>query len=293
MSLQIMDRLLWPGGRRKAFTLSYDDGIEQDRRLLRMLNRLGVKATFNLNSGLMGQTGRVSAGKKEVDHNKIAAEDISSVYRGHEIAAHGLYHSSIYGMDPARCCYEILTCRQELEAMLGHPVTGYAYAFGSFDDTVLQAIRACGITYARTIRSTHSFDIPQDFLTWDPTCHHDDEALGSLTEQFLDDGPYFSLYSPAKLFYVWGHSYEFDQNDNWEHIEHFLEKVSGRDDIWYAANGEICSYVSAYRRLIFSADSSTVFNPTSYSIWLGGIMAPGAIEVKPGCVTKLPAPAQL
>ena len=77
MSFQINDRLYWPEGKRKAFTLSYDDGIEQDRRLVRMMNERKVRGTFNLNSGLFGRKGRVAAGKKEVDHIKIPAEEKS------------------------------------------------------------------------------------------------------------------------------------------------------------------------------------------------------------------------
>lgn len=34
------------------------------------------------------------------------------------------------------------------------------------------------------------------------------------------------------LFYVWGHSYEFDVNNNWERIEEFCKMLGGRDDIF-------------------------------------------------------------
>lgn len=37
---------------RKALTFSYDDGIEQDRKLVEIFNRYGMKATFNLNTGI-------------------------------------------------------------------------------------------------------------------------------------------------------------------------------------------------------------------------------------------------
>ena len=40
-------------GKNKALTLSYDDGVESDVRLVEILNRYGVKCTFNLNSGIM------------------------------------------------------------------------------------------------------------------------------------------------------------------------------------------------------------------------------------------------
>ena len=148
MSFQINDRLYWPEGKRKAFTLSYDDGIEQDRRLVRMMNERKVRGTFNLNSGLFGRKGRVAAGKKEVDHIKIPAEEIIRLYENHEVAGHGVNHESMYGMDTARCAEEILTCRKELEQITGRPLTGFAYAFGAVDENILNAVRLSGISYA-------------------------------------------------------------------------------------------------------------------------------------------------
>ncbi len=163
MSLQINDRLFWPDGKKKAFTLSYDDGIEQDCRLIRLFDQYCVKGTFNLNSGLLGVKGTV-AGKKEVSHNKIEEAQITSVYKGHEIAGHGQYHESMTCMDTARCAEEILTCRKGLEKITEQPLTGYAYAFGTFDYNIVQALKICGISYARTVETTHKFDIPSEFL---------------------------------------------------------------------------------------------------------------------------------
>lgn len=290
MSLQMHDRLLWPGGKRKAFTLSYDDGVTQDIRFIELLNKYGIKGTFNLNSGLLGQPGMINIGKRPATHNKVPPKEVKSIYAGHEIASHGLYHTTICNTDSARCLNEILNCRKELEALAGYPITGFAYAFGAYDNTVVNALESCGITYARTIKATHAFDIPEDFLIWDPTCHHDDERLPELTENFLKDT---SLFPMLKLFYVWGHCYEFDQNDNWDYIERFLEKMSGHENIWYATNGEIESYASAYRQLVFSVDGCLVYNPTCVSVWVGAIGYDSATEIKPGCVTTLPEPAVL
>lgn len=284
------DRLLWPGGKRKAFTLSYDDGVTQDVRLIEMLNRYKIKGTFNLNSGLLGQSGTINIGKRPATHNKVAAQEVKTIYSGHEIASHGKYHTTICGTDPARCINEILTCRKELEALAQLPLTGFAYAFGACDHMVLDALKCCGITYARTIQGTHAFDIPENFLIWNPTCHHDDKALPELTEKFLNDT---SLFPMLKLFYVWGHSYEFGQNDNWDQMERFLDRMSGHHDVWYASNGEIESYVSAYRQLIFSVDGRFVRNPTCRAVWVGAIGSQLVVEIKPGCVTALPDPAVL
>jgi peptidoglycan/xylan/chitin deacetylase (PgdA/CDA1 family) len=104
------------------------------------------------------------------------------------------------GMDIARCVEEILESRKALERIEGRPVTGFAYAFGAYDEVVLKALEACGISYARIIDATYKFDIPQNFLTWNPTCHHDDEKIFDLADAFLSDAFYFSLLSPADLY---------------------------------------------------------------------------------------------
>lgn len=293
MSLQVNDRMLFPGGRRKAFTLSYDDGVTQDRRLIGLLNQYHIKATFNLNPGLFGRDGTVAAGKKEVPHRKLTAEEAVVLYSGHEMAAHGQYHKCMVGMDSARCVDEILESRKALESLNHKPVTGFAYAFGAYDSVVLRALEASGITYARTIQSTGRFDIPDDFLKWDPTCHHSDEKLLELADEFLSDEIYFSLLTPARLFYVWGHSYEFDQEDNWEHMEAFIRKVSGHEDVWYATNGEIREYVEAYRRLVYSADGKYVHNPSAVPVWIGGMFTKEYIEVLPGETAGLVPPVEM
>ena len=69
------------------------------------------------------------------------------------------------------------------------------------------------------------------------------------------------------LFYVWGHSYEFDRDDNWNVMEEFADYISGKDEVWYATNMEIYNYLEAFKQLVWSLDSSKVFNPTAYKIW--------------------------
>ena len=84
----------------------------------------------------------------------------------------------------------------------------------------------------------------------------------------------------SRLFYIWGHSYEFDRNDNWDRIEEICEKLGGREDIWYATNIEIYECVEAYKRLVYSADGRRVYNPSVRSVWFD---ADGVTyEVRPG-----------
>lgn len=36
----------------KAVTLSYDDGVRQDKRLISIMQKYGLKGTFNINAGI-------------------------------------------------------------------------------------------------------------------------------------------------------------------------------------------------------------------------------------------------
>lgn len=86
--------------------------------------------------------------------------------------------------------------------------------------------------------------------------------------------------------YVWGHSYEFDADDNWNRIEEFCRIVGGREDIWYATNIEIIDYMQVLHNLKFSADSTAVYNPSAHSAWLV-VGDKHIVEVPGGEYTKL------
>ena len=88
------------------------------------------------------------------------------------------------------------------------------------------------------------------------------------------------------MMYVWGHSFEFDRNDNWNIIEEFCEMISGQNDIWYATNIEIVDYNDVFNHLQFAADNSFVYNPSAASAWLMK-NDEECIEVKGGTLVKL------
>ena len=74
-----------------------------------------------------------------------------------------------------------------------------------------------------------------------------------------------------QMFYLWGHSYEFDNDNNWDVIENFAKYVGNREDIWYATNGEIFAYLKSAEQLRFSADGKFVENPSAKDIYINYI----------------------
>ncbi|MCR5684132.1 MAG: polysaccharide deacetylase family protein [Lachnospiraceae bacterium] len=255
-------RIRFPGGRPKCLTLSYDDGVINDVRLMDIFKKHGLKGTFNLNSGLWAKE---EFSDYEHTHRRITFENAVKLYKdsGFEVAAHGVTHPFLERIPMNIATKEVLDDRRNLERTFGQIVRGFAYPFGTYTDDVVNMLKCCGVCYARTVNSSHNFDIPTDWLRLKPTLHHGDGKLEELTKQFIEGHPW----NDGWLFYVWGHSYEFDFGNNWEIIENFADRVSGRDDVWYATNIEVYDYVEAYRSLIFDMDMTKVRNNTVIPVW--------------------------
>lgn len=262
--------LRFPEGKFKAVTLSYDDGCRADKRLAEILTKHGIKCTFNINSGFMG--------KDENDWH-LTKEEIQKyiIDNGHEIAVHGERHVANGNAKLVKGIRDVLNCRVTLENEFGLIVRGMAYPDtgisrfhnGTTLPDVETYLKALDIAYARALCSYPSdFELPADWYVWLPNAHHNSENVFELIEKFVNMPPstYHATASP-KLFYLWGHAYEFDNNNNWDRIEKICENLSGKEDIWYATNIEIFDYVAAYNSLITSADGRRIYNPTLKTIW--------------------------
>ena len=256
----IRTQMRFPGFKEKAVTLSYDDGATYDKRLVQIMQKNGLKGTFNVNSGLFPQESGWH----------MTAEEALDLYTGAgmEVAVHGQFHLSLANVDSAVAANDVLQDRLALEKLFGCIVKGMAYANGSYDDNVVDILKMCGIEYARTVVETESFELPTDWLRLYSTCHHNNPKLLELVKAFLEAKPdplRHQKYTP-KLFYLWGHSYEFDRDNNWNVIEEFAEAIGNREGIWYATNGEVYAYVKAFDSLRWAADGKTVHNPSGLDV---------------------------
>ena len=250
-------------GKSKVLTLSYDDCVVQDIRLVKTLNKYGIKATFNINTGVY----LPEEVTREKFYGRMKLSEAKELYinSGHEVAVHALTHPFLEKMKTDAVLTEIIEDRRNIEQQYGTLARGMAYPFGTYNLGVIDALEKCGICYSRTTKTTESFRFPEKWLELNPTCHHNNPKLMDLAKKFIEEK---SIYiSDNWLFYLWGHSYEFDNNDNWEVIENFAEYVGGRDDVWYATNIEIYDYVKAYEKLQTSIDQNIIHNPSAIDVW--------------------------
>jgi hypothetical protein len=186
-----------------------------------------------------------------------------------------LTHPSLARCPREQIVRQILDDRKALEDLVDYPVRGMSYPNGSYNSEILGMLPSLGIEYARVVPTTGAFYMPDNFLEWRGTCHHNEQLLHK-ARVFLE-----TTYSQhLVLMYVWGHSYEFDRDGNWGLIEEFAAELGGRSDVWYATNIEIVDYMNRCKALRFSSDASMVYNPSAESVWLS--IGGSSIEVPPG-----------
>ena len=258
--------MFFPQGKSKALILSFDDGNVADKHLVKLMNEYGLVGTFHLNSNKLGTK------------NYLTKEEIRTIYKGHEVSGHSANHPSLTSLSKIDVIYEVLEDRKELERLMGYPVRGMSYPFGNTNDFVVEAISGLGIEYARTVGDTYNFSMPIDFLKWQPTIHlfgktnyipndtiNDKKELGQfyqLTNDFLKT-------NSLALFYVWGHSWEYEGAGNkWAEVEKFFKMVSKNQDIYYTTQIELVDYINAFKNLKFSVDKSMVTNLSSINMFV-------------------------
>ena len=232
-------------GKKKAVTFSYDDGVTQDIRLIEIFNKYNLKATFTVNSDRLGETQSLVRDGVLINHTKNNPKDVKYIYDGHEVAVHTLTHPNLVNIENDKeVLRQVEQDRINLSELVGYEVKGMAYPCGgkNCDDRVANIIKNNTIIeYARTIDTTKNFEPFNDLYQYKGTLYHHNDwnLLFDMGMEFLElqtDTP--------KIFYIWGHSYEFDiYPERWKQFEQFCEMISNHHDIFYGTNKEVLCHI--------------------------------------------------
>ena len=226
-------------GKSKAVTFSFDDGCLQDLRTIEILDKYGLKATFNLNSARLGLKSTLDRNGHIVDFNKVKPMDVRKTYKNHEVAVHSMTHECLPKLSDEAVIWQVEQDRKILSDLVGYEIRCMAYACGGVnnDDRVAEIIKNnTGVKFARTITSSYNFDIQKNYYRYDPSVYIiEEKELFELGEKFINlktDKP--------QVFYIWGHTFEMDaEYITWQRFEEFCKLISGKDDIFYGTNGEV------------------------------------------------------
>ncbi len=259
--------LAYPGFKRKALTFSYDDAPADDRRFVELINRHGMKGSFNLNTDGIPEKLPEDVKYDEFGYPlyRVTQSEWAELYKGHEIAIHGAAHETYASTPWHLVLHDLESNKRALEAICEKPIRGFAYPCGAFSKTQVSdtILKALDVAYARlTNQPWDKFVLPVNPLTWHPSAHHENDIY-ELGQKFLEAVPG----KEPLMLSIWGHTFEFTTPEKWKIIEDFIELMAGKEEIWYATNIDIFDYIAATRKLEWSSNGKMVFNPTSTPIY--------------------------
>lgn len=257
-----MIKKLYPQGKAKAFSVSYDDGVLQDVRFVNLLNQYGLKGTFNLNSGLMEnefewihETGCIV--------KRLSKENVLSLYDGHEVASHTLTHPFMQEKTENEIMKELEVDKKNLEKIFGKQIKGFAVPFDYYSDLIESCVKKCGFEYARISEESLSFaphkNSEINYHRWKSTIFHLDASLEKLTEDFIQTDEELALFQIA------GHTYDFDTENMWDKIETILKKISLQKDILPMTTIEIIDYLKAMEQVEITENH--IINNSEQTLW--------------------------
>lgn len=232
---------------KKYLSFSFDDGLEQDRKLIELLKKYGLSATFNLNAGLFGKrdyVGRIgSIGFTEytepgdhgliktTEHYRLPKEKIAETYSGFEIASHTYTHTPMPKLKSEQFADEIDRDIRELSSIAGYPVRGFAYPGGIATRASAAYLGTKGLLYARTAFANGKYNFPADPMRYAPTAAIKDKKAEKLLDAFLAEELREDL-----LFCLWGHGYEADfgtANASYAAFERIFARAAGHSNVIY------------------------------------------------------------
>ncbi len=235
-----MIRKLYPDGKRKAFNITYDDGILQDVRFVALLDKYGIKGTFNLNSGLMRR-------EFEWVHEcgmtvkRLSEHTAAGLYKNHEVASHTVTHPYMSGLSKEVLLYEIGKDREILQNLFGREICGFAVPFDYYSELIESCVKECGFIYGRTSEESRNYTPCEDYFNWKAGIFHLSPDFKSYVQGF------FETEEELAVCQIVGHAYDLDVENMWDEMEEILQRLQKEDDIWFATHIDLVEYLKAIR----------------------------------------------
>lgn len=199
----------------KIFIFSFDDGTVWDGRFVELLNKYGMKATFNLNSGLEDFVWYFED-RFPVRRQKLS--ETAQQYRGHEVASHTLTHPWLNSLTPPQLSREVGEDCAALKEIFGLSEIGFGVPFTACNAREINIIRKY-VRYIRLSEFSDSFALPEDPYHIPIHGLYNDPDIREKITRFAEND------LPVSVFVMAGHSYEFEALDQWGYLEELLQYI--------------------------------------------------------------------
>jgi peptidoglycan-N-acetylglucosamine deacetylase len=237
-----------------VMTTSWDDGHPLDLRVAELLAKSDLTGTFY-----------VPRSSQKPVMNRSQIRELSNSF---EIGAHTLEHVMIDRLSDREARIQLSGSRQWIEELTGKSCRVFCFPGGKFRNHQLQLVRQAGYQVARTVELL-STAIPRciNGLCVIPTTiqvfpHGPYDYAKNTLKRFsapvrlwcgrlllsrdwltLAKDMFLQTMASGGVFHLWGHSWEIEEQGQWENLESFLMTVcQWRGELKGATNSDLCAY---------------------------------------------------
>ncbi len=143
-----------PPGSEKTLAITFDDGYADnfEGAFLPLLER-GLKATWFITTGSIGGHAQWDRPSDEQNRMLSMAQLVEMSAQGMEIGSHSHSHPDLSRLTPEKQRQELSRSKEILEDLLGKRVDGFAYPYGYYDHSTLEALEYTGYRWACSTKS--------------------------------------------------------------------------------------------------------------------------------------------
>ena len=203
----------------KRFVFAIDDGTVFDKKTIAIFNKYGIKATFNLNSGLQDFVWW----KEWLEVRRLNLEENKALYDGHEVASHSLTHPFLTSLSDEDVYREVQEDIENLKNVFHRDIQSFSFPFDGFDERTIGIIKSLGITHIILPAIDDSFAYPVDSFHIKVTSWDIDDALAKVKRFIADER--------AELFVYLSHSYDYEYGGSYDKLEELCRIVRENDEI--------------------------------------------------------------
>ena len=203
----------------KLFVFAVDDGTVFDKKVIAIFNKYGIKATFNLNSGLQDFVWN----KNWLEVRRLNLVENKSVYDGHEVASHSLTHPFLTSLSDEEVYKEVKEDIDNLKNIFQREIKTFSFPFDGYDERTINIVKSLGITHIILPSIDDSFRYPVDTYHIKVTSWNIDDALNKI-KRFIEE-------KQAEIFIYLSHSYDYEYGNCYDKLEELCKVVSENKDI--------------------------------------------------------------
>ena len=203
----------------KYFVFAIDDGTICDEKVSQIFDKFGIRATFNLNTGLQDFVWY----KDDKPVRRLNLNKYKNIYKNHEVSSHSLTHPWLTSLSDEDALQEVKSDVDNLERIFQREVISFSFPFEGFDEHTIGLVKSVGVKNIILPEIDSSFLFPTDSFHIKVSSWNIDDALNKL-DDFINN-------KDAELFVFLSHSYDYEFDNSYKKLERLCDILTKENNI--------------------------------------------------------------